>query len=67
MLAHIAGIPAEETALGLAPVAGTLAGCIGLRLRGALRRDRRRRVAGERDERAAPSRALAGPIEGRPR
>jgi len=66
MLAHIGGIPVEETALGLAPVAGALAGCIGLRLRSALRRDRRPRVADARDGRAAPARPLAGPIEGRP-
>ena len=42
MLAHIAGIPIEETALGLAPVALSVAGAAGLRLRSAWRRGHRR-------------------------
>lgn len=34
MLAHIAGIPVEETALGLAPMALAAVGLAGIRLRG---------------------------------
>jgi predicted alpha/beta-hydrolase family hydrolase len=40
MVAHIAGIPVEETALSLAPVALTMAGVAGLRLRSTWRRAR---------------------------
>jgi hypothetical protein len=44
MLAHIAGIPLEETALSLAPIAAATGGVAGLKLRDrALRRGRRRR------------------------
>jgi hypothetical protein len=56
MLAHIAGIPVEETALSLAPVAFAAAGLTGARLRrltaqrrpGRLRRDSRREALGRR-------------------
>jgi hypothetical protein len=37
MLAHVAGFPIEETALGLAPVFATLFAVLGIRLRGARR------------------------------
>jgi hypothetical protein len=42
MIAHIAGIPVEETALSLAPVALTVAGLAGLRLRSTWQRARNR-------------------------
>jgi predicted alpha/beta-hydrolase family hydrolase len=42
VLAHIAGIPVEETALSLAPVALTVAGVAGARLRSGWRRKRNR-------------------------
>jgi hypothetical protein len=42
VLAHIAGIPVEETALSLAPVALTMAGVAGVRLRAGWRRRRNR-------------------------
>ena len=40
MFAHIAGVPVEETALSLAPVAATVAGAAGVKLRGQVRRRR---------------------------
>lgn len=40
MLAHIAGIPVEETALSLAPIAAAIGGIAGLKWR--LRRGRHR-------------------------
>jgi hypothetical protein len=46
MLAHIAGIPVEETALSLAPIAAATGGIAGLKLRErAVRRRARRRRA----------------------
>lgn len=47
MLAHIAGIPIEETALSLAPIAAATGGVAGLKLRerGRRRPRRRRRAA----------------------
>ena len=42
MLAHIAGVPVEETALSLAPVAATVATAAGLKLRNSVRRDSQR-------------------------
>jgi hypothetical protein len=47
MLAHIAGIPVEETALSLAPIAAATGGVAGLKLRerAARRRARRRTEA----------------------
>jgi hypothetical protein len=38
VLAHIAGVPVEETALSLAPVAATVATAAGLKLRESVRR-----------------------------
>jgi hypothetical protein len=38
MLAHIAGIPVEETALSLAPIASVIGGLALLRLREGVRR-----------------------------
>jgi hypothetical protein len=48
MFAHIAGIPVEETALGLAPIAVATGGIAGLKLRerAARRRSRKRRGTG---------------------
>ncbi|HEY2335416.1 MAG TPA: hypothetical protein VGH58_10470 [Solirubrobacterales bacterium] len=46
MLAHIAGIPVEETALSLAPIVAAAGGMAGLRLRS---RALRRRVRRQRD------------------
>lgn len=54
MLAHIAGIPVEETALNFIPIAAAIGGISGLRLRERLRRSRRRPL---------PS----GPVSGRAR
>ena len=45
MLAHIAGMPIEETALSLVPIAAATGGIAGLKLRERLRRRRRRRPA----------------------
>lgn len=46
MLAHIAGIPIEETALSLAPIAAATGGVAGLKLRErGRRRPRRQRPA----------------------
>ncbi len=47
MLAHIAGIPVEETALSFAPIAAAVGGVAGLKLRRRLARmrDRGRRRA----------------------
>lgn len=42
MLAHIAGIPVEETALGLAPIAAATGGIAALKLRQRLSRMRAR-------------------------
>ena len=42
MLAHIAGIPVEETALSLAPIAVATGGIAGLKLRERARRESRR-------------------------
>jgi predicted alpha/beta-hydrolase family hydrolase len=52
MLAHIAGIPVEETALSLAPVAFVAAGLTSARLRRltAQRRPRRQRRGDRRAE-----------------
>lgn len=44
MLAHIVGIPVEETALNFAPIAAATGGLAGLRLRSALRRRSRRKT-----------------------
>ncbi|MET0557595.1 MAG: hypothetical protein ABW065_02825 [Solirubrobacterales bacterium] len=44
MLAHIAGIPVEETALTLAPIAAATGGIAGLRLRERAKRRARRRA-----------------------
>jgi hypothetical protein len=41
MLAHIAGIPVEETALSLAPIAAATGGIAGLKLRERTSRARR--------------------------
>jgi hypothetical protein len=47
MFAHIAGIPVEETALSLAPIAAATGGIAGLKLRArVLRRRARKRPAG---------------------
>ncbi len=48
MFAHIAGIPVEETALSLAPIALATGGIAGVKLRerAGRRRPRRRRVPG---------------------
>jgi hypothetical protein len=48
MFAHIAGIPVEETALSLAPIAAATGGIAGLKLRerASRRRSRKRRGAG---------------------
>ena len=43
MLAHIIGIPVEETALSLAPLAAVTGGIAALKLRERARRPRRRR------------------------
>jgi hypothetical protein len=43
MLAHIVGIPVEETALNFVPIAAATGGLAGLRLRSALRRRNRRK------------------------
>jgi uncharacterized membrane protein len=43
MLAHIAGIPIEETAFGFGPVVFTIGGIASLRLRGRILRLRARR------------------------
>jgi len=50
MLAHIAGIPVEETALSLAPIAAATGGIAGLKLRerAAKRRLPKRRRPGDR-------------------
>ena len=47
MLAHIVGIPVEEAALSLAPIAAATGGIVGLKLheRSARRRPRKRRLA----------------------
>lgn len=42
MLAHIAGIPVEETALSLGPIAAATGGIAGLKLRQWVGRRRRR-------------------------
>lgn len=44
MLAHIVGIPVEETALSFAPIAAATSGLAGLRLRSALLRRQRRKA-----------------------
>lgn len=41
MLAHIAGIPVEETALSLAPIAAATGGVAGMKLRSWVIRRRR--------------------------
>jgi hypothetical protein len=46
MLAHIAGVPVEETALSLAPIAAATGGIAGLKLR---RRATRRRARKRQD------------------
>ncbi len=51
MLAHLIGIPVEETALSLAPIAAATGGIAGIKLRARVvqRRSRRRRsLAGSR-------------------
>lgn len=58
VFAHIAGVPVEETALSLAPVAATVAGAAGVKLRGQVRRRREPKASQPRpaspgDERAA--------------
>ncbi len=50
MLAHIVGIPVEETALSLAPIAAATGGIAGLKWR---RRAERRRARRQRDAGAA--------------
>jgi hypothetical protein len=42
VFAHIAGVPVEETALSLAPVAATVATAAGVKLRNRVRRVPRR-------------------------
>jgi hypothetical protein len=42
VFAHIAGVPVEETALSLAPVAATVATAAGVKLRNRVRRAPRR-------------------------
>jgi len=42
VLAHIAGMPIEETALSLVPIVAATGGIAGLKLRERLRRRRRR-------------------------
>jgi hypothetical protein len=44
MLAHIVGIPVEETALNFVPIAAATGGLAGLRLRSAFRRRHRRKA-----------------------
>ena len=44
MLAHIAGIPVEETALSLAPIAAATGGVAGLKLRERAKRRGRKRA-----------------------
>ena len=56
MLAHIAGVPVEETALCLAPVAATVATAAGLKLRNSVRRHPPQ-PAGETERRAVAQRA----------
>lgn len=53
MLAHIAGIPVEETALSLAPIAAATGGIAGLKLRAraARRRSKKRQNLIERERR----------------
>jgi len=51
VLAHIAGVPIEETALSLAPVAAATGGLAGIKLRRLSRRRRTRRSAGGRRSR----------------
>jgi hypothetical protein len=54
MLAHIAGIPVEEMALSLAPLAAVTSGIAGWKLRervGRRRARKRRRTAGVRSNR----------------
>lgn len=51
MLAHIGGIPVEETALSLAPIAAATGGIAGMKLRARMvqkRLRRRRTLAGSR-------------------
>jgi hypothetical protein len=62
MLAHIAGIPVEETALSFAPVAVAAGGVAGARLRRLARRRNGREALAMREE-SAPR----GPREGRAR
>ncbi len=45
MLAHIAGIPVEETALSLSPIVAATGGIAGLKLRGRVARRRSRQNA----------------------
>lgn len=51
MLAHIVGLPVEETALSLVPIAAATGGLAGLRLRRNLVHRRPRRKAGPRGSR----------------
>jgi hypothetical protein len=44
VIAHIAGIPVEETALSLAPIVAASGGVAGLKLRDRVRRRRKRQV-----------------------
>jgi hypothetical protein len=53
MLAHIAGIPVEETALSLAPIAAATGGIAGLKLRERARRRARKRVRPQNARRPA--------------
>jgi hypothetical protein len=46
MLAHIAGIPVEETALSLAPIAAATGGIAGLKLRDRMARRKARKLRG---------------------
>jgi hypothetical protein len=59
MLAHIAGIPVEETALSLAPIAAATGGIAGLKLRERTSRARRPTETAHRDAACsdAPARA----------
>jgi|GEM_PF-1748757 len=55
MLAHIAGIPVEETALSFAPVAVAAGGVAGVRLRRLARRTARRETLPMGEESASPA------------
>ena len=61
LLAHIAGVPVEETALSMAPVAITVIGLAGVRLRTSIRRGLARRAWTPRKA-ATPAGSIDGGI-----